>query len=287
MPRTVLIVDDEASHREALANMLQKEYALLQAENGADALSVLYKHYTEISAVLLDLCMPEADGYEVLQKIQKNFLLNVIPVIVVTALTDGASEEKALRYGAYGFVRKPYDPAVIRHHLTNAIALRETATANHMLRRDGLTNLYNKRGFDEQAAVMLRTHAPGYYVVAAIDIDGFRQLNERYGAEKGDMVLRHVGRTVDRCMATLDGICCRIHADRFAAMYPAVYQDTDTVRQCREEALAPHCIARPIRLRIGRCVAGDASLPVEQLYERAAAAADALRGGEQAPDSGR
>lgn len=167
MPRTILIIDDEAINRQILTRILRNEYHVLEAENGEEALAVLERARQTVSAVLLDLNMPIMEGYEVLERMQKNPILSQFPVLVNTASSDADTEVRALALGANDFITKPYNPAAILHRLRNTIKLRETSASLNAFRKDKLTGLYNRETFFEKAAELIRSDNPGSYVMPA------------------------------------------------------------------------------------------------------------------------
>ena len=123
---TILIVEDQILNRRILRNMIQNDYDLLEAENGAEALNILQNYSEEITAILLDIVMPVMDGYEFLKRI-KETLWKDIPIIVMTGDNDADTEEKALELGAWDFVIKPYKARILLTRLKNAIARRGMA----------------------------------------------------------------------------------------------------------------------------------------------------------------
>lgn len=138
MRKRILIVDDQFINRKILGKLLCDQYDILEAENGQTALAILNEQGDTISAILLDLIMPEMDGYAVLETIAHNAKMSAIPVIVASQTDKNQTEEKALRLGARDFVAKPYNPAVLRKRLANLIELYETNT----------TLLHIERGFE-------------------------------------------------------------------------------------------------------------------------------------------
>ncbi|MDD2647998.1 MAG: response regulator [Eubacteriales bacterium] len=145
MKRRILIVDDIAVNREMLKNILGGEYETAEASNGADALSIIAQG--GLSAVLLDLMMPDMDGFDVLVKLRGDSMLSQLPIIVMTGQTDVKSEEKAFGLGASDYISKPYKPAIIKQRVRSSIRLWETAAAINALKRDALTGLYTRAAF--------------------------------------------------------------------------------------------------------------------------------------------
>ena len=110
--RTVLVVDDEDVNRALLGAIIEQKYNVLYAKNGKEALDQIKQNADGLSLVLLDILMPEMDGYEVLGEINKDSKLKKIPVIVLTS--EKSAEVKSLELGAADFLSKPYDlPEVI------------------------------------------------------------------------------------------------------------------------------------------------------------------------------
>ena len=114
----ILVVDDIEMNRDMLRKVLEGQYKVLQAENGKQAMQLL--HDNEISLVLLDLSMPEMDGYEVIQAMKAEQKFASIPIVVETGAID-KSERRALDLGADDFIVKPYDPYVVRKRVDNLI----------------------------------------------------------------------------------------------------------------------------------------------------------------------
>lgn len=118
MPPHILIVDDEEQNLELAKIILHKEgYTLHFAHNGEEALQVLQNH--PIDVMVLDLFMPEMDGFETLSKLRN--ISQTLPVIVVTAYTDDQSHQKAFALGANDVITKPYDIIELKQHVKNLL----------------------------------------------------------------------------------------------------------------------------------------------------------------------
>lgn len=109
---TILIVDDVAENLHILSELLMPTYKVLAATSGANALRIATSA-PKPDLILLDVMMPEMDGYAVLSQLQKNPTTQDIPVIFVTALTDSEDEERGLKLGAIDYISKPIKPAVV------------------------------------------------------------------------------------------------------------------------------------------------------------------------------
>ncbi len=106
-PQLVLIVDDQEINRDVLGMILEDDYDILYASNGREALQMIEEYRDSLSVVLLDLIMPEMDGFKVLDCVRNDELLKAIPIIVLTA--ERNAELKALEMGAADFITKPFD----------------------------------------------------------------------------------------------------------------------------------------------------------------------------------
>ena len=105
--RKILIVDDELIAREILGAMLNDLYEIVYAENGAKALEIIKRDNHTLSLVILDLHMPELDGFSLLKILHADNELRRIPVIVLTS--EKGSEVECLQNGAADFITKPFD----------------------------------------------------------------------------------------------------------------------------------------------------------------------------------
>lgn len=119
----ILIADDSEMNRMLLAEMLEDEYEIVEAEDGARAVSILQEHSAEFSLVLLDIVMPEMDGFEVLAYMNKYHWIEDIPVIMISAERSPAFIERAYTFGATDYISRPFDFAVVRRRVTNTITL--------------------------------------------------------------------------------------------------------------------------------------------------------------------
>ena len=123
MRSKVLIVDDLEMNREMLAAILEDDYPILEADGGKKAIAMIQKHQSEIAVVLLDLIMPEVDGFAVLEVMKKQGWLKAIPVLVITAESKAEVESKCFEAGVSDFIRKPFDNAIVRNRVKNIVDL--------------------------------------------------------------------------------------------------------------------------------------------------------------------
>lgn len=219
--RKILVVDDDAFERKILSGLLNNKYDVIVADSAQNMFSILSGSSREISAVLLDIVMPDIDGFEALERIHDNALWRQLPVIVTTSLSDEDSKVKALSLGANGYITKPFNRELLIYTIENTIELQEKSALANTFRKDKLTDLYNREGFLEMADEMIHEKEPGYYILSCFDIENFKMINDQYGIYMGDEVLKHIANCVGEFVSQIDGICCRFMADKFGALYPA------------------------------------------------------------------
>ncbi len=119
----ILIVDDSQMNRSILADMLDNEYEIIEAEDGTEAVAVLQQHALDISLVLLDVMMPRMDGFEVLTVMNQRHWIDDIPVIIISAESDSSQVERAYELGVTDFITRPFDTLIVRHRVVNTILL--------------------------------------------------------------------------------------------------------------------------------------------------------------------
>ncbi len=118
----ILIVDDSAMNRSLLREMLGEEYDILEVSNGREALQVL-QNDPFIDLLLLDIVMPEMDGFQVLETMNKNHWIEEIPVIMISAEQPSLYAERAYDLGAVDFIQRPFDTLLVRHRVVNTLML--------------------------------------------------------------------------------------------------------------------------------------------------------------------
>ncbi|WP_066458757.1 diguanylate cyclase [Anaerotruncus rubiinfantis] len=119
----ILIVDDAELNRSVLADILDEKYEIIEAENGLEAIAQIERNKRELSLVLLDIMMPEADGFEVLAIMNKNKWLEQIPVIIISSETSPAYIENAYDLGAMEYISRPFEPRTVQHRVSHMIML--------------------------------------------------------------------------------------------------------------------------------------------------------------------
>ena len=119
----ILIVDDSELNRAILADMLGEEYDIVEAENGLEGVAILQKMGPELSLVLLDIVMPEMDGFGVLDTMNQNHWIDDIPVIMISAESGSRHIERAYELGVTDFIARPFDALIVHRRVVNTILL--------------------------------------------------------------------------------------------------------------------------------------------------------------------
>lgn len=121
--QAILIVDDSEMNRAILTDMLQEDYRTLEAENGVQAVELIRKYSDAIDLVLLDITMPEMDGFEVLAIMNKYHLIDNIPVIMISAERASSYMERAYELGVTDYISRPFDALIVRRRVENTLML--------------------------------------------------------------------------------------------------------------------------------------------------------------------
>ena len=119
----ILIADDSEMNRSILADMLEEEFDIIEAENGLEAVSILQQCADELSLVLLDIVMPEMDGFEVLMVMNQRQWIEDVPVIMISAETRSSQIERAYKLGITDFISRPFDALIVHRRVVNTILL--------------------------------------------------------------------------------------------------------------------------------------------------------------------
>ncbi|MCU7921591.1 MAG: two-component system response regulator [Candidatus Thiodiazotropha sp. (ex Dulcina madagascariensis)] len=120
---TILIVDDTSGNIEVLSNTLRPKYHVRAAKNGVRALTIA-RNAPPPDLILLDIMMPEMDGYETCRRLKADPATALIPVIFITALADEGDEERGLALGAVDYITKPFKPVLVQARVHNQIELK-------------------------------------------------------------------------------------------------------------------------------------------------------------------
>jgi len=218
----VLIVDDQASNVKLLAAILGDDYRVRVATNGPDALK-LAESAPQPDLILLDIMMPDMDGYEVCRKLKGNSVTQNIPVIFITALSLESDEEIGLDLGAIDYITKPLSAPIVRARVRNhAILKRKADLLESLAHVDSLTNIANRRRLDRALLQEWRRcqRAGKPLALLMIDIDAFKAYNDHYGHGQGDACLTKVAVALAAGLQRPADIVARFGGEEFAVLLP-------------------------------------------------------------------
>lgn len=199
VPR-ILAVDDSNINLNLLRRVLGNAgFDVVTSEEATSVLDLVLEERPDL--VLLDLMMPGMDGLAVLGQLKGHFETQDLPVLMVTARTDGADVSRALEAGAFDYIKKPLDHLEIIARVRSALRFKETqARLTEMATHDGLTGLFNHRLMVEfLGRELMATQRKGTatsYCMA--DVDHFKAVNDEFGHQAGDQVLRAISRVLDQ-----------------------------------------------------------------------------------------
>lgn len=417
---TMLLVDDMEINMAILENIFENNFIIKKAAGGKQALDIL--NSTKIDMVILDIVMPEINGFEVLRTMKGDDRLSDIPVVIATSDVEG-NEEKALLLGADDFITKPYNPAIVYKRVENILekhilerqklqsALQESkaeyqslsdsvpggistwrvtdrlavnyfndglcellgcsreyfldtymadlsraiheddrsyvleallngknqgdrvnlthrivrkdgqirwgnlsaihyktddgapvycavvmditesreyeiliekhnSELQHMLEYDALTDVYNRYGFCGKTTELLMEQADRPFVLVKIDIEQFKVINELYGVQMGDYVLRMIADSLTRFLnnSNESGVLGRLEADHFVLCVPADMEYFSRLRSFLQDAVAEVGIPSQIRLFYGIYPISDRKISVELMCDRCDLALKSVKG---------
>lgn len=221
---TILVVDDVPANIQVLAQILKDQYTVVFAKSGEEALSMAKKVMPDL--ILLDVMMPEMDGYTVCAKLKASSTLSHIPVIFVTAMGEVEDETKGLEMGAIDYIMKPANPAIVRCRVHNHLELkRQRDLLRQIALVDGLTGIANRRRFDEVFAAEWRRAQRKQTALSLImcDVDHFKLYNDHRGHQAGDDCLRMVAQAIATQMNRPGDMAARYGGEEFVCILP----DTD------------------------------------------------------------
>ncbi|MFB9885255.1 diguanylate cyclase domain-containing protein [Balneatrix alpica] len=278
--QTVLIVDDEKSNLKILSDLLRDEVKVVLAKSGEQALAKAALLKPDL--ILLDIVMPQMDGFTVIRLLQQRAETSAIPVIFISALGDVGSEIKGFELGACDYIHKPFQATIVKARIKLHLQLaKQRRMLEELANIDPLTAVANRRRLNDKLAEewqrCLVAHLP--FSVAMLDIDYFKQYNDHYGHAAGDHALSKVAQTLEKHLQGEHDFVARYGGEEFLLVLPG--SDANTARQRLETCLAavkelqlPHesISAHPwLTLSAGgaSCLPGNRQVNAERLVQLA------------------
>ncbi len=254
----ILIADDDPNNRDLLRRRLECEgHEVVETKSGLEILAYLKDQHCDL--VLLDIMMPEMDGFQTLARLKQHPQLRELPVIMISALDELRSVVRCIEMGAEDYLPKPFNRVLLRarigaslekkwlrdaerrktEELERTLQLLEQAQTQLavLATQDALTGLANRRAVDSQ--LNSRTKRENLLSVIYIDLNGFKKINDTYGHQAGDELLKQVGERLRREFRATDFVG-RWGGDEFVALVEASFADAQAkvaqVAGCFEKA---------------------------------------------------
>jgi diguanylate cyclase (GGDEF)-like protein len=217
----VLIVDDIPANIKTLHAILGDSYRLHFATDWRKGLELARGLLPDI--VLLDVMMPELDGYEICRQLKSETDTRDIPVVFITALGSEEDEEKGLAIGGADYIVKPFRPAIVKLRVRNLLQLKlQRDRLEALTMTDGLTDIANRRRFDQHLEQEWRRCGRMMVPLSAImmDIDHFKAFNDHYGHTAGDDCLRRIAQALQGVPGRAGDLVARYGGEEFACLLP-------------------------------------------------------------------
>jgi diguanylate cyclase (GGDEF)-like protein len=258
----ILVVDDTAANLVAMRRLLANSGAqVLEARSGNEALALCLDH--QFALILLDVNMPDMDGFEVAALLGEAEQLRETPIIFVTAAyADDLNRLKGYHSGAVDYIAKPINDVILQskvrvflelyavrarlqqtltelaernQQLTREVAERELAeaTVRHQASHDILTGLPNRMLFRDrlQVAIQRAQRHHGHFALAFIDIDGFKGVNDEHGHPAGDALLQEIATRLSAHLRGNDTVA-RLGGDEFALILEDIDDPQQALQLC-------------------------------------------------------
>lgn len=219
----LLVVDDEKQNRILLTEVLQDDYQIILAKNGVQALERAQQYLPDL--ILLDILMPEMDGFSVLKALKNCDSTRNIPVIFISALDSATDEERGLDLGAVDYISKPFHPSIVRVRVRNHLqSVHHRRLLEQLALLDSLTEIPNRRRYAEilgqEWRRCLRAGSP--LSLAIIDVDHFKIFNDTYGHAAGDLLLKRIAATIQGTLRRPGDFVARYGGEEFVLVLPEV-----------------------------------------------------------------
>ncbi len=242
MNKKILVVDDSAVNRFVIESMLT-DFDLIEAENGDEMYNALKNN--SVNLILLDIMMPGKSGLELAEELREDYRYENIPIIFVSAKSSGDDIEVGLDIGVDDYIVKPVDENILRARISSVMRrARKTDMLNALATTDPLTGLYNRRFFFKRAEEEwnLAVRKNKKLAIAMIDIDHFKRVNDTFGHDNGDIVLKEMAKIISDGLRSCD-VVARYGGEEFVLF----------LSDCtKEEALIKISEIRDVILTISR-----------------------------------
>ena len=217
----VLVVDDQPMNVRILAAALRGQCEVVSAFDGATALAAAAAG--DIDLILLDVILPDIDGFDVCRRLKADGRTSRIPVIFVTSLEDVHDETMGFDVGGVDYITKPIRAAIVRARVHTHLELKQARDLLESLAMiDAVTGIANRRRFDEVLAHEWKraVRSGSSLSVGIADLDFFKKLNDVYGHACGDACLRAVAQALHGIARRPTDLVARYGGEEFGLVVP-------------------------------------------------------------------
>ena len=242
----ILIVDDSLLQATQLKAIIDDEYEVAIAQTAEDGLRRARDE--DFSLILLDVVMPEMDGFTLLKTLQEEIVTQNVPVILITSLADAVNEQRGLVLGAVDYITKPYIPLIVKARVNTHVKLYQyRRQIEEQSMTDQLTGIANRRGYDRYSLTKwreaVRLQIP--FSICMFDIDHFKMYNDTFGHPAGDKVIAAIARTLSSCLKRSTDFVARYGGEEFVALSMGdssgkIFEHLKKIRQAIEDLRIPH-----------------------------------------------
>lgn len=222
----ILIIEDSPLNQRMLEAILKDYYIIKKVGSAREAFSVLDRFTPDL--ILLDIILPDANGFDLLKILVKNKSTAAIPVIIISGLTDEENEEKGFLLGAVDYIKKPFKNAIVRARIATQIQIvNNMRDMERMSFIDSLTGVFNRRAFDIKLQYELGRAIRERCCLSLlmIDVDEFKSYNDTYGHLQGDVMLQAVAIKIKSLLNRSTDVLCRYGGEEFAVILPMADSD--------------------------------------------------------------
>jgi diguanylate cyclase (GGDEF)-like protein len=220
----VLLVDDSKTARYQINGLLKRyKFQVLEAVDGLEALKVLDEN-PDIMMMITDYNMPNLDGFELTKKVRTHYSKRELSIIGVSTYGNHALSAKFIKIGANDFITKPFLNEEFFCRISQNIEMLEYINAlKDSVITDYLTGVRNRRYLYNRGEEMFKEaqNSDGYLIAAMIDLDHFKQINDSFGHDSGDYVLKEVAKKIDHHFKG-KGVVARFGGEEFCVL---LYRD--------------------------------------------------------------
>ncbi|MCI8276005.1 MAG: diguanylate cyclase [Lachnospiraceae bacterium] len=242
----ILIIDDSLLQSARLKSIIDDKYDVTLVQTAEDGLRRATNE--EFSLILLDVVMPEMDGFTLLKKLQEQIITQHVPVILITSLSDVAYEQRGLVLGAVDYIAKPFEPMIVKARVDTHIRLyRYRRQIEEQSMTDHLTGVANRHRYDryrlEKWQEAARLKVP--FSICMFDIDHFKIYNDTFGHPAGDKVIAAVAKTISAYLKRSTDFVARYGGEEFVALSigdsaSKMFEHLKKIRQAVEDLHIPH-----------------------------------------------